>query len=61
MYSHPPATLFTLRESIAMMSIGDVKITALNGACGMICCFFEVKQGHSLSMKKLISFSMFGQ
>ena len=43
MYSNPPAALSTLRKSIAIMSIGDVEVTVPNGACGVMCCFFEAR------------------
>ena len=59
MYSYPPAALSISRKSMAVMSIGDVEVTVNNGVYGVMCCFFEARQGHSLSMKNLISFSMF--
>ena len=61
MYSYQPAALSTLRKSIAIMSIGDVEVAVPNGACGVMYYFFKARLGHSLSIKNLISFSMFGQ
>ena len=34
---------YAFSKSIAIMSIGDVEVTVPNGACGVMCCFFEAR------------------